>query len=235
MPRARSEARLTPDVSQVTSRPPRRGYTFAMHWFDRYRELYRQWWEQEATKLDEEEMLSTFREERVSDELRPLSPDAISELAREFQGMSAEALEFLRTVGAGMFRYPDQEGDFEPARFDVFELSEAVARCESIREQAAIELEDLGDSMGCQIHGSDKDACRAVLAGVRDRPRRFYPLFGPDDVYDFVYVDEVGSVARWYHDYPVCELLDGSYVFRDLDAYGEELIRMVRDGDGYPL
>ncbi len=205
----------------------------AAHWFVRYRQAYLQWWEKSAAELDEERR-EDFEAYASSDQLTPLSAAKVRAVVAAFPDLQPEVKDFLTRFGVGDFRFPDHYGDYEPGTYRVFDLEEVDARVNSIKEHAERELEQLEDAPGCDMHGEELEQCAALLTGVRDNRRRFYPFFGRDDSYDFVYLlqgePRAGVVSGWYHDYPVCELLDGSGDTANLDAYGEKLIAMVKSG-----
>jgi len=208
------------------------------HWFERYRQAYQKWWEATAAELDDEER-EDFDSYKSPDSLTPMRPAMLQEAVAAFPALQTEIRDFLTRFGVGDFRFPDHYGDHQPPTYRVFDRDEVDARITAIREHAERELEELADAIECEIHGDATDQCAALLTTVRDKPQRFYPFFGRDDAHDFIYVlqgePKAGVVARWYHDYPVCELLDGSNDTADLDVYGEKLIAMVKSDDENPL
>ncbi len=171
----------------------------AQHWFDRYRLVYSRWWETAFAGMTDEER-HNFELDRQADELRPLSPHALRDLVAEFPALQPEVRDFLRRFGTGEFRFPEQDAPSEPDLLRVFTPSEGRQRIGAISEHAARELEELDEAVSCGVyscatHGDEVAACTEVLQEVRDRPARYYPLFGPESPYDFIYVVQGGHTT----------------------------------------
>ena len=199
------------------------------HWFERYRHVYARWWEETSTSLDAEERLEWSVFQRP-DELTPLSAAELRDLMADFPGLQPQVQEFLTRFGAGPLRVLNQGR--EPLEWQVFTPEELRERVTSVQQQADWELESLDEAIPCHTHGSDITACRTLLSSLRDHPGEIFPLLGAESPFDFLYVlqgsTRFGQVGYWYHDYPICELLDGTGTSDSLEAYGEELLRQAR-------
>jgi hypothetical protein len=132
------------------------------HWFERYREAYRAWWQKAPAQLDEED-LEEFEEFRQVDQLTPLTEEQLRTLVEQFPGLPE-------------IHFPDHYDDYSPPSYRILTLEEARERVTSIQRQADFELEQLSEMIDCDAHGEDHDQCRTLLTAVRDDPWRFYPF-----------------------------------------------------------
>lgn len=199
------------------------------HWIEHYRSIYDRWWEEVSTSLAAEKLLDgAFHQ--TSDELTPMSAKDLRDLMADFPRLQPEVQELLTRFGAGPLRVLGQ-GE-EPSEWRVFTPQEVQERVTSVRQQAEWELEILDEVIPCDSHGSDLAACATLLRSLRDHPGAIFPLMGAESPFDFLYVwqgpSRYGQVGYWYHDYPICELLDGTGMSDSLEAYGEELLIQAR-------
>ncbi len=120
----------------------------------------------------------------------------------------------------------------------LFTLDEANARRASALAQLARERGEVVEFGAAQCFGQGHDtaqACLDALTELEPVAAGLYPLMGPDDVYDFVYVVCGGAwhgrVGNWYHDYPICELFEEPPAHADLAAFGAHLLEVAADDD----